>query len=82
MNEKLKPCPFCNGVAHLVQVTDESVVVCQNCLAKTKNWHPHPMSAVKAWNRRVHSHDEPIKTDYPSDEQVREAFARMEHGYK
>ena len=54
---RLKPCPFCGGVAELKTWrnehfdTDPAFVVCLVCGAKTHT-RENPKSAVSAWNIR------------------------------
>ena len=63
MNEKLKPCPFCGGEAHLINNNDYMTahkpndiyyVMCLNCRAKTNFFYTDDeQEAINAWNTRV-----------------------------
>ncbi len=54
--EQLKPCPFCNGKAHVELVypgvSPEYSVKCEKCKVWT-TWYRKRQDAVKAWNRRA-----------------------------
>lgn len=54
MSEKLKPCPFCGGEAHLSNWTDQAYVWCE-CGVKTEVYlHSGCVDkAIEAWNRRA-----------------------------
>ena len=54
MNEKLKPCPFCNGEAHTQYTRSNGrwYVVCGNCHASTTDYLDSD-DAIKAWNERA-----------------------------
>ena len=55
----VRSCPFCGGVAEIVQVTRHIkgnliVVKCSRCGASTKTFsEDKPENAVDAWNMRV-----------------------------
>ena len=53
MTEYLKPCPFCNGNAHIV-VDEHSkyLVRCSHCFIQTPAYFNH-FNAVDLWNNRV-----------------------------
>lgn len=64
--DKLKPCPFCGGRAHMVTSEDDNgyrtVIYCMSgadvgCFALSSHWALKKEwaeeSAVKAWNRRT-----------------------------
>ena len=52
--DDLKPCPFCGGIAELIENVDEDYffVWCQTCEAETLGCEKKD-DAVRAWNRRV-----------------------------
>ena len=63
--DKLKPCPFCGSMAHVMQlkqsVSPRFYVVCANkiggCIAAEKyifgKFYPTKSDAAFAWNRRA-----------------------------
>lgn len=61
---ELKPCPFCGGEAHFVEVgfqdKDDIIspyVICHNCGASTA-WYEGKKEAKDAWNRRATMNNE------------------------
>lgn len=55
MNERLKPCPFCGGVAHFDEYgygEKHRFVECSKCGAKSEICAEFKTAARK-WNRRV-----------------------------
>lgn len=58
MNEELKPCPFCGGLAiRLLDVDDYTsesynAIKCKICGARTK-YFDELYTALEAWNRRA-----------------------------
>jgi len=58
----LKPCPFCDGDAIIIEVEEKSYpyrVQCLNskCSCRTDNFTNYE-GAIKSWNRRVGEEDE------------------------
>jgi Lar family restriction alleviation protein len=51
-NEKLKPCPFCGGEAHIFGHTKSWGVLCTKCYVSTLNYETEA-AAIAAWNGRV-----------------------------
>jgi Lar family restriction alleviation protein len=53
---QLKPCPFCNGEARIIDqetsLTTYHYVECKKCFGKTAST-PKRDKAIDAWNRRV-----------------------------
>ena len=52
---KLKPCPFCGGLAKITgsqYCTDMRWVICKDCHASTTVLDSEE-EAIEAWNRRV-----------------------------
>jgi Lar family restriction alleviation protein len=61
VNANLKPCPFCGGVAAIIDVEElgnigGKVVQCRSCEASTRVWFPIKDSVDsilrEEWNRR------------------------------
>lgn len=56
VTEKLKPCPFCGGNAHVMPSSfvfgeeREWIVLCTKCYAKTLGFRSES-TAIAAWNR-------------------------------
>lgn len=54
---KLKPCPFCGGEAHLYTAYDYSnKVQCDKCGCGTMHYKDEK-EAVRKWNRRVNQNE-------------------------
>ena len=57
MQNVLKPCPFCGGMAHIVQYMqpkEEWRIMCMDCSARFGRYAGlDKKEAIKAWNRRV-----------------------------
>lgn len=64
MNEKLKPCPFCGGEAHIAKhsfyekttrsFSDKTFgVICEECYTSGWQFYKTQESAIEAWNRSV-----------------------------
>lgn len=63
MPDKLKPCPFCGGLAEIETFANPKTMVsvkCQNCPAEIGGWHfcngdknVNIAAVTTAWNRRV-----------------------------
>lgn len=63
MSDKLKPCPFCGGDAHLKYIVNEGAGVTHygvNCCycSVEKVWFEDQGRAVKIWNTRTDIADE------------------------
>lgn len=52
MTEKLKPCPFCGGIAKIIHLGGCFRVRCDWCYIETAEYKDE-RSAVNAWNRKV-----------------------------
>lgn len=52
MTEKLKPCPFCNGEAELLEQTSRYSVRCKKCECMLANWSIYKIEAITRWNTR------------------------------
>ena len=56
MNRKLKPCPFCGGVAQILPAYSGAskvwYVICTNC-HNTSLQNEIKQTVIEAWNRRV-----------------------------
>ncbi len=56
MSEELKPCPFCGGRAHILEVDLESSVRCaspRECrIAPATDWSVDENQLIEAWNTR------------------------------
>lgn len=54
MTDKLKPCPFCNGVATLntIDLGETFYAVCMNCGIRTLAYES-TQRAMDDWNRRA-----------------------------
>lgn len=55
MKQELKPCPFCNGTAHVIKIADTGKscrVGCDICSSTTTVW-PSEDEAIKRWNARA-----------------------------
>ncbi len=57
MTDKLKPCPFCNGEAEMVESflygkVKGYLVSCKKCMCETR-LYSSKQNAEKAWNRRA-----------------------------
>jgi Lar family restriction alleviation protein len=52
---KLKPCPFCGGKAHVMQMGFPHWVYCEDCGAKVQGGTCEEKDSIKAWNRRTGS---------------------------
>lgn len=56
VQEELKHCPFCGGMARIIDHTTTSIgyyfVECKTCFGKTVSFLK-PDEAIAAWNRRV-----------------------------
>lgn len=53
MNEKLKPCPFCGGVAMISKdIIGDYRVECYHCFAHTF-YEDSEEKAIEEWNRRA-----------------------------
>ena len=57
---ELKPCPFCNGEAHIHTNTGWGtavVIECKNCGARFEEFEPSAeknlKTAIEKWNRRA-----------------------------
>ena len=62
MNE-LKPCPFCEGEAHLIThkftgAADSYGIECKSCRTQSYQFYDTPEDAIAAWNRRTRKPDE------------------------
>ena len=53
---KLKPCPFCNGKAHVSRCADDcrySAIYCESCGLVAKWYHDYEDEAINHWNKRT-----------------------------
>lgn len=50
MNDKLKPCPFCQGEAELDMLV--SIISCKKCYVQIGDIDYTEEKAIKAWNKR------------------------------
>lgn len=58
MSDELKPCPFCGGMAEIVEIDEGenaggSCVCCTTCLASSKVEFGFKENFISNWNRRV-----------------------------
>ena len=58
MSDELKPCPFCGGLAEIVDIDEGenaggSCVCCTTCLASSKVEFGFKENFISNWNRRV-----------------------------
>ena len=58
MSDELKPCPFCGGLAEIVEIDEGenaggSCVCCTTCLASSKVEFGFKENFISNWNRRV-----------------------------
>lgn len=58
MSDELKPCPFCGGMAEIVEIDEGenaggSCVCCTTCLASSKVDFGFKENFISNWNRRV-----------------------------
>ena len=58
MSDKLKPCPFCGGEAHIqmhefVGCANTYGVVCLGCGVETRQFYESKSETVKMWNTRT-----------------------------
>lgn len=54
MDDELRSCPFCGGVAELVHTrSGDDYVRCTECRARTRQYHENSVGPRDAWNRRV-----------------------------
>ena len=58
MSDELKPCPFCGGMAEIVEIDEGenaggSCVGCTTCLASSKVEFEFKENFISNWNRRV-----------------------------
>lgn len=58
MSDKLKPCPFCGGLAEIVEIDEGenaggSCVCCTTCLASSNVDFGFKENFISNWNRRV-----------------------------
>ena len=56
MNEKLKPCPFCNGEAFMWHTNHRFFIECSNFNANSHIVEVRAeteQEAIEAWNRRI-----------------------------
>lgn len=87
MDDKLKPCPFCGGVAQRVDIpADEhdpnaggSYIACQFCLASSSIAFGDKSSLVDNWNSRAG--DARIRAEARA-EALKEAVPDFEHFWK
>ena len=52
----LKPCPFCNGKAHVSRCADDcrySAIYCESCGLVAKWYHDYEDEAINHWNKRT-----------------------------
>jgi len=56
MSEKLKPCPFCGGKAHIMKMGYPHWIYCEKCGAKVHGGvvgeEEGEKASIEAWNRR------------------------------
>ena len=53
---KLKPCPFCGGKAHIMDMGYPHWIYCEDCGAKVRGrgfGDEGVEESIKAWNRRT-----------------------------
>ena len=58
MSDELKPCPFCGGMAEIVEIDEGenaggSCVCCTACLASSNVEFGFKENFISNWNRRV-----------------------------
>lgn len=58
MSDELKPCPFCGGLAEIVEIDEGenaggSCVCCSTCLASSNVEFGFKENFISNWNRRV-----------------------------
>ena len=66
MSDKLKPCPFCGGEAHIqthefVGCANTYGVVCLGCGVETRQFYESKSEVIKMWNTRVRPQGEWLK---------------------
>lgn len=51
---ELKRCPFCGGIAYMIDLTDfrQYYVRCNKCKVEQGHLYNSKNAAIKAWNRR------------------------------
>ena len=57
---ELKPCPFCDGKAKLLENDGNRIIRCSSCYASTREFYAYsPESEViEAWNKRAKNSEE------------------------
>ena len=57
MQNELKPCPFCGGMAHIekyMQPKEEYRIMCMDCPTRFGRYAGlNKKEAIKAWNERI-----------------------------
>lgn len=52
--EQLKPCPFCGGMAEMLNYSEnEWLVHCTVCQGMVERWRETEQEAIEQWNSRV-----------------------------
>jgi len=68
MMPELKPCPFCGGGAHIVNLTAVSYVRCDSGCCEQNSVFHEVDDAIEAWNRRTAEPGE-IDFDYGAEDE-------------
>ena len=53
MSDKLKPCPFCGGLAEYISEFSTEAVFCSVCPAAIEDYSCDKNELIEAWNKRT-----------------------------